>query len=343
MIRSKQIVLSICLKTLLFVTHVTTAHAQPLTQIDVLARSTTQMVTANDYRAYHYSLTDSAHQAQLKDPGQVKTVLDEILTVKEFKANGALAKDLTEQEKRYLDLSADRARYIAVQTVFERRAKDLAQSDVIELDKHAKEIYLTTDASGLKRDLSADFQHILFDLRKRSFPETAERVKAAQAELAAGTSFDAVVVKYSDEDRSQETKGMYENVPARSMDGVLARTLFDELKPGEHSKPAASRLGLHIVKLHALNQPQKRPYEEVKSAMHARLVEDAGRAAKAKVVAEIRTDVTKFDEDAISKFAPVPDAKALDAARKLSLESAKRSKALNAADAPVSASPPSKP
>jgi PPIC-type PPIASE domain len=314
------------------------AFAQvPAVTTEVLARTAKQTATALDHRTYHYALSDSAYVGQLKDPGQVKQTLDEILTVKEFNANGIPAKDLSDQEKNFVEFSVGRARYLALQSVAERRAKDAAEKDSATLDKRAKEIYLTTEPTGLKRDLSADFQHILFDLRKRSFTETSERVKAAEAALAAGTSFDEVVAKYSDEERAVETKGKFEMVPALSMDGILARTLFDELKPGQYSKPTVSRLGLHIVKLLQLHKPQKRPYDEVKSSMYNRLIEDAGRTARAKVTNEIRTAETTFDEGAMSKFVLVPDASALAAARKLSQENARRAKELNPPIAPTTA------
>jgi hypothetical protein len=339
----KLIAFSISISTLLFSASHAPAQTPAAVAVDVLARALKQTATTTDYRAYHYPLSDAAYQAQLKDPNQVKQALDEILTVREFKASGSLPKDLTELEKRFVDLSIDRARYLAVQSVTERRAKDIAEKDSVILDSRAKEIYLTTEASGLKRDLSADFQHILFDLRKRSFIETSERIKAAEAALAAGTDFDAVVAQFSDEERAKETKGKFENVSARSMDGVLARTLFDELKPGEYSKPTASRLGLHIVKLHAIQQPQKRPYDEVKASMYSKLIDDAGRAARAKAVAEIRTTETTFDEVALSKIILVPDAKALEVARRLSQESVQRTKALNTPEVPASDKPPAKP
>ncbi len=304
------------------------------TSTEVLARTAKQTVSAVDHRAYHYALTDNAYVGQLKDPGQVRQTLDEILTVKEYKTNASPAKDLSDQENKYIEFSADRARYLAVQSIAERRAKDAAEKDSATLDKRAKEIYLTTESPGLKRDLSADFQHILFDLRKRSFAETSERVKGAEAALAAGANFDDVVAKYSDEERAAESKGKFEMVSALSMDGVLARTLFDELKPGQYSKPTVSRLGLHIVKLLELHKPQKRPYDEIKSSMYNKLIEDAGRTARAKITNEIRTTETIFDENAMSKFVLVPDAKALAAARKLSQENARRAKEQNPATPP---------
>jgi parvulin-like peptidyl-prolyl isomerase len=322
------------------------AHAQlPALTTEVLARSAKQTVNAIDHRTYHYALTDSAYIGQLKNPNQVKQSLDEILTIKEFASNRSQPNDLSEQEKSFIELSAGRARYLALQSVFERRAKDIAEKDSAGLEKRAKEIYLTTEPAGLKRELSADFQHILFDLRKRSFAETSERIKAAEAALAAGKNFDEVVAQFSDEERAKETKGKFEMVSALSMDGVLARTLFDELKPGQHSKPTVSRLGLHIVKLIALHQPKKRPYDEVKASMYNKLIEDEGRAAKAKVANDIRTTETTFDESAMSKFVLVPDAQALALARQISLESARRAKEQAATAAPktVGENPAEKP
>jgi parvulin-like peptidyl-prolyl isomerase len=255
-----------------------------------------------DHRAYFYAMPEDSYRATLRDPKQVKQVLDETLIAREFSKKPWPIADMNETERTFLGVSADRARILAATAIVEKRAKDAMSADQKTLDKRAREIYQTTDASSLKRDLAADFQHILFDVRARSFAETAQRISAAQKELSEGKSFDSVVATYSDQVNIGTTAGKFENVAAKSMDGILAKALFDELKPGEYSAPLPSRLGLHIVKLHAIRQPQKRPFEEIKDAMYARLIDEAGKSAAADFLNALQSPPTEFNDAEVTKL-----------------------------------------
>ncbi len=300
------------------------AASDPL-KSESLATRRNAVATLEDHRNVFFLFSDAAYAKTMQEPTQLKQALEEVLDARTIASGEVVLTNMTPSERNYAALNTERAQLVANLSIIEKRAQALVASDPKALDARAREIYLTTDASALKREYAADFQHILFDLRLRDFNETARRIAAAQADLAAGKSFDEVVAAYSDEAKAKETNGKFTNVLAKSMEGIVAKVMFDELKTGEVSKPLPSRLGIHIFKLLNIQKPEKRPYEEVKEAFYARLVDEAGKSAKAAYQAELRKTPTVFNEPLIKSFALVPDPLALQKAREMSLEAAKKS------------------
>lgn len=326
--------------TFVFAMSMSASFAQTVgTNDPVLAERGKNSAKLSDYRAGQYALSDAKFTDTLKDPKQVKQALDEILSVQAFTQQQTNVAPSDESQKKFLELSTQRARLSATLMIAERRAQDAAAADTASLERRAREIYQTTERSALKRDLAADFQHILFDMRKRSFAEVTQRIELAEKALAAGESFDSVVAKYSDDDRAAETKGILTKMAAKNMDNFMAKTLFDELKPGQTSKAIPSRIGLHIVKLLAIQQPDVRPYEEVREAMYQRLIEQAGQEARTKMMEQISTVPTKFNEAELAKVLIVPSKEALEYARQLNLENAKKAREVSVTPA---AAPPAK-
>ena len=290
-----------------------------------LATRRNVVATLEDHRNVFFLFSDAAYAKTMQEPTQLKLALEEVLDARTIASGEVVLTNMSPSEQNYAALNTERAQLVANLAIIEKRAQAMAASDPKALDARAREIYLTTDASALKREYAADFQHILFDLRLRDFNENAKRIAAAQADLAAGKSFDEVVAAYSDEPKAKETNGKFTNVLAKSMEGVVVKVMFDELKIGEVSKPLPSRLGIHIFKLLNIQKPEKRPYEEVKEALYARLIDEAGKSAKTAFQTELRKTPTVFNEPLILSFALVPDPLALQKAREMSLGAAKKS------------------
>ena len=295
-------------------------------KVEAFASRRNAVATLEDHRNVFFLFNDAAYTKTLQEPGQLRQALEEVLDARTIADGEVVLTNMTASERNYNKLNTERAQLVANLAIIEKRAQTLAAADPKALDARAREVYLTTDASALKREYAADFQHILFDLRSRDFSENAKRIAAAQAELSAGKSFDEVVAAYSDEPKAVETSGKFTNVLAKNMEGIVARTMFEELKPGEVSKPLPSRLGIHIFKLLSIQKPEKRPYEEVKEAFYARLIDEAGKSAKAVYLAELRSIPTVFNEPLIKSFANIPDPLALQKARAMSLEASKKTR-----------------
>ncbi len=298
------------------------ATGQTVVDIAELAKRSHAAANLADHRLALFALTDSEYADKLRERGQVKQTLDEILNIKTF-ANGKITAGFSPDEKRFLEFSSARGSVIAAMSLVERRAREKASADDVALEKRANEIYLASDRSSNRSELTADFQHIVFDLRKRSLEDVVKRVEAAQRDLKSGLSFDDAVLKYTDQENLGETKGRFTNQLARSMDSALSKTLFDELKAGEYSRPIPSRLGLHIVKLLAVTQPAIRPFAEVKESIKRRLVEEAASRARQEFLDSLGIATTVFSEEAISKLVAEPNLEVLKQARTLSQQIAK--------------------
>ena len=67
-------------------------------------------------------------------------------------------------------------------------------------------------------------------------------------------------------------------------------------------------------------------YEQVKEALYARLIDEAGKSAKTAFQTELRKTPTVFNEPLIKSFANVPDPLALQKARAISLEATKKTR-----------------
>lgn len=287
----------------------------------VLAKRGDANATAADHRAAFYSLdTETDYTNTLRDVGKIKITLDEILDARQTsRIQHGLGK-LSDLEANHLKISSEKAYLNAALAITDNRARRAASNDPAGLERRASEIYQVADAPTVRSALSADFQNILFDLRAHPFPEIVSRINAAQAELAAGVNFDEVATKYSDENNAATSKGWARNINGLAVDGPLGRVIFNELKPGEYSKPTTSRVGIHIIKLHAINKPEKRPFREIKGAIMERLVAEAGKNAQRTFIESLSAEPTRFIDTEISKIHVAPDRTAQEEAKRIAAE-----------------------
>jgi parvulin-like peptidyl-prolyl isomerase len=290
--------------------------AQTTASNDVLAQRGKTSVTMKELEAFAFAQGSEALKKTLRNPNLVLKTLEELLDAKMI--DSVAPKDLSPAESAFTSMAIAQTKASVAQSIVEQRAKDKARGDRAVLEARAKELYLSADASSLKRVQSADFQHILFDLRVRPFSETAKRIEAAQKAIAAGDNFETLVTTYSDDPNAKQNLGRFENVSTQALEGSMSRVLFSELKPNETSAPITTRLGIHIVKLIRIREPEARPFDEIKDAMVNRLVEEAGAAARSTQTTALRSEETKFNDEALRKILLIPDAAAYDKAREIS-------------------------
>lgn len=79
-------------------------------------------------------------------------------------------------------------------------------------------------------------------------PETEAKLKAITAKLKSGTSFETVVMEYSEDETSKEKGGKLQPFALNRRTGDFVKAALD-LKPGEMSEPVASPLGWHVLKM----------------------------------------------------------------------------------------------
>lgn len=316
---------------LLLISNAIAQTGKPLTGDATLAERGVQRATVADHRAFYFALPNSEYERRLQDEGRVKVELDEILVPRAFKQMPWPHTSETEIERTYRAQQADKAHLEIALAIAEKRARDALLANPDAIDRRAREIYATTEAPTTRRSMSVDFQQILFDVAARPIEENVTRMKEARAMLAAGESFDIVAKKYSDDQAVLETGGRILGASAAAVDPQLSRILIDELKPGEVSqKLVSTRRGLHILKLLQVNQPQKRPYEEVRNALHAGVLDEAGKEARNNLLKKIAVGEIRFNQPAIDQIVIKPDPKALELARELSRKGLEASRQQNA-------------
>ncbi|MDR2980578.1 MAG: peptidylprolyl isomerase [Bacteroidales bacterium] len=79
-------------------------------------------------------------------------------------------------------------------------------------------------------------------------PATEEKLKMIEANLKLGVSFEQLVREYSEDEASKEKDGVLQAFGPSRRSGDFVKTALD-LKPGEVSKPTASSLGWHVLKM----------------------------------------------------------------------------------------------
>jgi hypothetical protein len=297
-------------------------HTSVLAQNNpTLAERSSQSLQAIDHRAFYFTLSENDYRSRLTEMDKVKLEIDELVTPRVFSTQKWPHSSETDLEKAFRRTQLERAQLEVALMIAERRARDelLATPQIVE--QRAKEIYLQTDAPLTRRNMLVDFQQITFDIAARSLEENTNRVKLARQMIASGAAFEDVVKKYSDDTNTAETGGIIRDMNGATMDVALSKLLIDTLKPGEvASEVITTRRGLHIVKLLRIQPPQKKPFAEVKSALEVRVIEEAGKAARAALLRQINSEQTKFNETAIDAMLVKIDPRAIELARQKSLQ-----------------------
>jgi parvulin-like peptidyl-prolyl isomerase len=292
--------------------------AQP-SQDTKLARRGAESVDTLDHRANSFQLSERDYRAKLADVGRTKLELADILAAREFTKKTWPHKQETSLEAAYRRVVRERSNLESALVIAEQRARDEAQKDPTLLERRAREIYLQTDAPVTRRNLTADFQQIRFDLQERSLRDTVIRVEEVQTKIRQGVDFTLLVKQYSDDKSAAQSEGRHVAIPATALDSQMSKLIFDEMKPGQIAERVVSTpWGLHIVKLHAINEPKKRPFEEVRDAMVKGVLDEIGKAARQRILDEINKEPVQYDETAIEAITPKIDPEAIRKARELS-------------------------
>ncbi len=292
------------------------AQAQDSTPLAERASTAAQSI---DHRAFYYTQSENDYRGRLTEKDRVKLELDEIISPRIFATQAWPHANESAVEKAFRRLQSERAHLEAALVVAEQRARDALIANPQILQQRAREIYLQTEAPLTRRSMLVDFQQITFDITARSLDENATRVRLAREMLASGASFEDAIKKYSDDPNLAETGGTIKDMSAATMDNALSKLLIDTLKPGEVAPNViTTRRGLHIVKLLRVQAPQKKPFDEVRAALEARVVDETGKAARTALLQKINTEPTKYNESAIDAMLVKIDPRALEMAREKS-------------------------
>lgn len=236
-------------------------------------------------------------EALRASPKEIENTITEVLAARSYNLRSDLHTKMDDAERRYYELQKERAGLLAELNVRERRAKVRFNPEDPAILARAREIWLT-DTTRFYNDESADITQILFDVAGRPFDEISERIKAATAELAAGTSLESVLTKYTDDKNAKDTNGKLRGISIVGADALMGNLIFKRLKEGEVSAPTPSRIGLHIVRLDKKHPRSKKPFEEVKPKIMEQLLDDAAKNARVELLDKLNAIETVVDEKA---------------------------------------------
>ena len=297
------------------------ATAETLATYDELS------ATTEDFQALHFLNAPTKVQGLRDSPKEMENSINEILSPRAYNARKAPQLSLTAEESRYAAMQQERAPLNAALNIAERRARAAFRPDDPLIVARSREIWLA-DTTAYFADESADFSQIFFDLNKRSYSEAIERIAQAKAELASGTSFDEVLLKYSDDANAATSKGQMKDMVISRIDPIIGRLIFKKLELGQVSDAIPSRAGLHIIRLDRKSPRAKKPYEEVKRVILEKMLEDTAKAARLAVLDGLNLAKIKPNFEAI-----VGDRAAANAAQDAKIKAMHKDMGLPVSDA----------
>jgi parvulin-like peptidyl-prolyl isomerase len=104
------------------------------------------------------------------------------------------------------------------------------------------------------------------------------RAEALHARLKAGASFEALVREVSDDPQARESGGALSELSQGSLSLDFEQALAP-LHGGEISQVLTSSLGVHILKVHAVLEPEELPYEAVAGKIRETIVNAERKSA----------------------------------------------------------------
>ena len=285
-------------QALLLTSFVLAAHSA---WAETLARRGALEFTTEDFLAHHYLSAPSKVEALKSSGREVQSTIIEVLAARAYNASPDLHMQLNAADRKYYALQTERAGLAAELNLRERRARAAFNQDDPVVIARAREIWLT-DTTRFMSDESADITQIMFSPTSRSFDEISERIKAAQAALAKGESFDTVAKKYTDDPNFKETAGQVKGISITRTDGLMGNLIFKQLKEGEVSVPTPTRTGLHIVRLDKKYAKAKKTFDESKPKIIEQMLEDAAKNARLELLDQLNKVETVVDENAFEAF-----------------------------------------
>ena len=261
-------------------------------------------VTVDDFYAHHFMNAPAKVDALRSSPREIDNTITEVLAPRAYAAkSAAMRTDYTPEEQRYYAMQLERAPLTAALNIAERRARAKFSADDPQVIARARELWLL-DTKAYYVEEQVDITQILFDPTLHPFEELARRIEAVQAELRQGAQFDELVQKYSDDKLVKENKGRITGINFAGADARMGALLFKQLKEGEISAPAVTRIGLHLIRLDKKHPRTKRPFEEVRPTITADLMEQDAKQARLALIDSITEGETTIKEAGLKVLMP---------------------------------------
>jgi peptidyl-prolyl cis-trans isomerase C len=203
--------------------------------------------------------------AFLESPERIERLLRDLMTPRVIAADG-LATGLLDDPV----LKAET--YQAAMNFLSEKQLDRI-ADERELDDYeaqARELYLR-DPEAHRTPETVDFTHLLIREDDAEVP-AEDRIRELAQRVAAGESFEVLVVEHSEDPSVERNQGSFEGIADDELDPNFVAAL-DALEPGEISEPVRTQFGWHLIRLDARNPSTVPAFEDIS----ARLIQQARR------------------------------------------------------------------
>ncbi|MEM1153886.1 MAG: peptidylprolyl isomerase [Pseudomonadota bacterium] len=249
------------------------------------------------------SWTPDMREAALRDGGDRVELLNMALASKKL-ASQALDVDPQSDPEGYWRLQLG-IRNLQSQFVVRRY---LGSLDIPDMSELAAERYETQkDLFALVPEQRYSSHLILLCPAGGDCDRDARRGEAAAilAELEAGADFKELVAKYSEDPRSKDSGGVFDQwleLGQPNVDPYYIGAVFEIDEVGGHSQVVDTKFGLHIVQLDDLRPEHYKPFDEVKDNIVGALTKQYIELAAKEFDARFR-----FSEDVVIDDAAVEE------------------------------------
>jgi len=250
----------------------------------VIARVGDSVITMQDFQDKIKSIPPF-YRAQLQSKEGKKRMLDSMVRV-ELLYQEALKRGL-DKDPEFVKRMEDIRKNLLARTL-ERK---LAESEVKVTDEQIAEFY----EQNKEKYSVPETAHIYYILVKVPRDASEEQEKAAKekidkayAEIKAGKDFTEVAKKYSEDTFTAKRGGEIKKLRKGARSKEFDKVVFEELKPGEISKPFKDRRGWNIVKLVERSEKRYKDLDEVREQIKRTLQFKLKKEALEKKIEELK-------------------------------------------------------
>lgn len=145
--------------------------------------------------------------------------------------------------------------------------------------------------------------HLLVSIEAHPFEQFVSKVRAVQAQLAAGADFGELIAEYSDDPSVAKNAGDLGFFNRKRMQPTFSDAAFALASPGDIAGPVMTRFGAHFIRLIERKPESVAAFEEVRSSLMAEVKQSTLARLREEFLFEIRTEIdanlVRLDEQAL--------------------------------------------
>jgi parvulin-like peptidyl-prolyl isomerase len=244
------------------------------------------------------------------DADQQKALVDALIDFKTVPERAQKHFNFTETERAFIARQSGEATAKAVAQLVDWRYRQKHSANATHIETRARELY-AAQAKEITTAPTFELSHLVIRVDTRSIEEAVTRARQAYDRIAAGASFEAVALEYSDDPTVKQNKGLLPPLTNELVDQAFARNALLPGNVGKLLPPFLARSGIHVVKVHKYDPPKQLDYNAVKERMIAAAIDEITAVDRTKDWNAIRVPATerRYALESLSDLiAPPPSA-----------------------------------